>query len=427
MLLIFLLIIKIIQSQKSFEEKCSYSKITYPYIFGKNFQFEKIPEISSTECFENLFIKIKIKEIFYNLRVSSSKNFLWLPIENCINCLNSQKKINMKNEEKEFSDFYITKENDENFEGFFKTEKINFFEEKNNLNFFHLKIFFIEKLLINTNFIGDGEIGFGIKNGKNIFLDNLFEKNEIKKKTVFFLTQKSDYYNMNSNIIIGEDFENIENLYGNFVWINSDKNSWSFFGENFKIGDDKIKEKTKIILEIEKNNILLPSLYIRNIIEFLEKENIFCQNNFEFLKLKCDFEDLMIFPNFSKIAILTFFSENNYFVINLNFLINEKKSDFLKGSFILDIYQSENDSIILGYPFFKKYLVFFDFEKEKIAFQIFDRKFNRLQSFMNQYKLFQFIFIILLALIISHFFVIYIKSSMGGRDDINYLELDIIS
>ena len=212
-----------------------------------------------------------------------------------------------------------------------------------------------------------------------------------------------------------------------FFWVNSNKNFWGFFAENIKIGETLIKKKTKLILQIEKKNIFLPSPLINKLFFFLQTQNLFCERNMKLYKIKCDFENLMLFPDLSKIEILNFYSEDNLFVINLNFLINERKSDFLNGSFLLDIFDSKDNTIKMGFPFFKKYISFFDFEKNKIAFHVFDHKFNRLQSFMNQYRLFQFIFILLLTLLITHFFLLAIKTNLDIRNGLNYMELDIIS
>lgn len=108
-------------------------------------------------------------------------------------------------------------------------------------------------------------------------------------------------------------------------------------------------------------------------------------------------------------------------------LMSEEDNDIIQGNFKLNLTQDEGSEITMGMPFFEKHYVLFDFDAQTISLkESIEGETHRIMTSLSQFKLFQFLFVILLSLAITHIIMVGFKSYFEMNPHLDYMNLEFI-
>ena len=252
--------------------------------------------------------------------------------------------------------------------GIIFNEKVTSKENNLNINF--------NFYLVNKGFFTDGNysgiLGLGKTNiyKNNSFLHILYKNNLISSKEFYFNNDKIYFGNSNN--------ENIKYLYNKISKSSKEMykakiESIIFYNKkNFRL-TDSYKKKQNIFFNPSTEGIICPRKffnYLRDIIfvEFIDRINNLCysQEYRNYGLIKCDYN---IIENYLGKIYFLFGKWNINFDLKDLFIKEEidKLNEKISNKMIFEISSINYEDIwIFGYPFFKKYDVWFDESNEEI-------------------------------------------------------------
>lgn len=272
----------------------------------------------------------------------------------------------------------------------------------------------------NIDFELDGIIGLskGSFNKKYSFLNQLKEKNIIKKNILLYdLYNKSFYIDEIPQIYLGQKSASCHN-------INDKSNLWKCNINSIKIDNISIVMKNEIIFDSGTNGIIFPRKYkeyLKNVVKnnkILENKKCEFQffDNEQVYELICN--ETLKYNDINKSEYFFEFyfdkGKKNSFSIKLtDLLFNDEKSFYL---FILD----RKKEIILGSPFFEKYPVLFNLDENLVnIFGVGDDSYKYNKKSNNKYGTLKIAIIIiiciLLILIIARIHCIYRRTKSYNK------------
>ena len=209
-------------------------------------------------------------------------------------------------------------------------------------------------------------LGFSIKDESMSFIHQLYNKGRITKKGfALYINESID----KSIIFIGEQPKRLINEfqynYGISIRVNTNYSNWGCTINSISFGEEFYQIERYAYFQGAKQKIWIP----RKVYSFLESTlfkpylanyTCFTIMAMDGVSFQCQCAQLAYFPN------LTFTLNGNKIELSMKELFDGFYgmcvSSFISGK------EEEYDKWILGLPFFRKYIIYFDYENKDITF-----------------------------------------------------------
>ena len=253
------------------------------------------------------------------------------------------------------------------------------------------------------------------------FLTRLKENKIISQRTFCFLFNKKNF----NHLILGLEYDEMDKnliIYKDY-YRNIMDSTWDLKFDNIFIGETNIKNDLSATLDIQLNTFIannnIKSIFFINFFEKYIKKGL-CYEQIIERNILDKFSYSYFYCNNDKRINLKELNDINFYINNINFNFSFTFLDlfeiFENKLYFLIIFRNDDNSLpwIFGSPFFKKYEIIFNLEKEEIVW------------YKNQNKKLSLFNIIIFLFICAYIIIFQYLKLKNNKYKENYVEMVLI-